>query len=127
MATGYIVTEADALESYQFLAATRNSKRLSRYEAANNVHRSTMTPEQFEEAGVTALPTELPEMGDKDRRDLYPIRFPHRLMAFVRAKADMEGVDISDVIFNALEAYIEAPLNAGCVYLTDEEITNLNQ
>lgn len=66
-------------------------------------------------------------MNDKNSRDLYTLRFPNRLMAFVRAKADMEGVDISDVIFNALEAYIEAPLNSGCVYLTDEEITNLNQ
>lgn len=60
MATGYIVTEADALETYQFFATTRNAKRLKRYEAANNIHRSTMTPEQFDEAGITPSPPACP-------------------------------------------------------------------
>lgn len=119
------VTEADALSTYQYLQAARNAKRLERYESKHGITRATMNDQQFKEAGITPAPTQLPDMDDSDARDLYTMRFPSRLMAFVRTKADLEDLDVSAVIFNALEAYIEAPVGAGCVYLTDDELKAL--
>lgn len=125
MSSKKYVTEADALNTYQYIQAARNAKRLERYESKHNITRATMNEEQFKDAGVTPVPTKLPDMDDSDARDLYTMRFPSRLMAFVRTKADLEDLDVSAVIFNALEAYVEAPIGAGCVYLTDEELASL--
>lgn len=121
----YIITEDDALETYRRIESLRNAKRLERYETKHKTNRSLMTPEDFKAAGITEAPTELPTMEDFKARDLYTLRVPTRLLAFVRAKADMEDLDLSNVIFNALEAYIEAPVGASCTYLTDEEIAAL--
>lgn len=122
---GTYITEDDALETYRATEALRNAKRLERYEVKHKTNRAHMTPQDFEAAGILPPPTELPEMSDHKARELYTLRMPTRLLAFVRAKATAEELDISNVIFNALESYVEAPLGSSCVYLTEEELKNL--
>lgn len=43
-------------------------------------------------------------------------RLPPRLLAFVRAKADMEGVTVTDVVTQALQAYAGSSPGAQVVY-----------
>lgn len=43
-------------------------------------------------------------------------RLPPRLLAFVRAKADMEGVTVTDVVTQALQAYANSSPGAQVAY-----------
>lgn len=45
-------------------------------------------------------------------------KLPERLLAFVRAKAEMEGVTVTDVVREALEAYVTASPGARAVWST---------
>lgn len=116
------VTEADAIEAYQGVIAARSATRLKRYEKTHKTHRSKMAPEEFVAAGVVDAPEQLP---DDSERELYTIRIPVRLMSYVRAKGNMEDLDVNHVILNALEAYTEAPVDTSCVYLTQKQIEAL--
>ena len=66
----------------------------------------------------------LKSMGQVDKLPAYDAnlvqsahRFPPRLLFFVKAKAEMEGVTVTEVLTQALEAYASSPPGARVQYI----------
>lgn len=51
------------------------------------------------------LPTELPLPNERGKTPLISFRVPRRAVLFARARAEMEGVSLTDVVRDFIEAY----------------------